>query len=272
MPRLPAPALVALAAALLLAFLAQRAGAAPWSAPVDGEVARAFTYRGSEPFRAGRHRGADFAARPGTIVRAACAGRVSFAGRVGRQGGVVSVACGPWRVSYLPLRGLAVRAGTRVAPGDPLGRLAVHPAHAGLHLGVRRERSRWGYVDPARFFGATVMPPPVAGRPARGTRPRPPSLGPAPPSVTVSTPRTAPARAPAPAGGRPALSPAPAQAAGWPAAAAPDGAPVAPWPAWLGLGLLLAAAAGAGARRHRRARVRRPVGSAAAATGRSPPA
>ena len=295
MPRLPALALVAFAATLLFALLAGRAGAASWARPVDGGLARAFTYRDSEPFRAGRHRGVDFAARAGALVHAACAGRVAFAGRVARQGGVVSVRCGPWRVSHLPLRGLAVRTGAHVAAGDSLGRLAWHPAHAGLHLGVRRETSRWGYVDPARFFGPTAPMPPVADRPSRPGRP--PRLGPAPPPALVPEPRTAPRPRPAigprpapgarpapstaraPATPAPALAPgvppdparspaAPPVAAGWPSAAAPGGAPVAPWPAWLGLGLLLTGAVGAGARRRRRARANRAVGSAAA-TGRA---
>ena len=289
MPRLPALALVAFAATLLFALLAGRAGAASWARPVDGGLARAFTYRDSEPFRAGRHRGVDFAARAGALVRAACAGRVAFAGRVARQGGVVSVRCGPWRVSHLPLRGLAVRTGAHVAVGDSLGRLAGHPAHAGLHLGVRRETSRWGYVDPARFFGPTAPTPPVAGRPSRPGRP--PRLGPAPPPALVPEPRPAPEARPAPSTARapathaPALAPgvpldharspaAPPVAAGWPSAAAPGGAPIAPWPAWLGLGLLLTGAVGAGARRRRRARADRAdraVGSAAAATGRARP-
>ena len=42
-----------------------------WLRPVPGEVARPFSYARTTPFVAGAHRGADLAAAPGTIVRAA---------------------------------------------------------------------------------------------------------------------------------------------------------------------------------------------------------
>ena len=65
-------------------------------------------------------------------VRAACTGRVVFAGLVAGVG-TVSVRCGAWRVSYAPLTRVAVRAGGRIGAGAHLGR-----ARAALHLGVRR--------------------------------------------------------------------------------------------------------------------------------------
>ena len=60
-------------------------------------MAREFAY-GADPFRAGRHRGADSRARPGSAVRAACSGRVVWAGR-----DVVTLRCGGLRVTHLPL-------------------------------------------------------------------------------------------------------------------------------------------------------------------------
>src|SRR4051794_41941522 len=71
---------------LLAAAVVPRAAASPsWHLPVTGPVARAFDYAG-DPFAAGRHRGADFAVRPGQPVRSACAGRVVFAGTAGAGG------------------------------------------------------------------------------------------------------------------------------------------------------------------------------------------
>ena len=68
----------------------------------------------ARPFRAGWHRGADFAAAPGVAVRAACSGRVAWAGR-----DVVTVRCGGYRVTHLPLASVAVARGARVRAGTP---------------------------------------------------------------------------------------------------------------------------------------------------------
>jgi len=206
--------LAALALALLCgALLPGVAVAARWARPVPGDVARPFHF-GADPFRAGQHRGADLEAPPGTAVRSACAGRVRFAGRVAGEGRVVSVRCGRWRVSYVGLGELSVRAGERVRARERLGRASGPSAgHEGLHLGVRREGARFGYVDPLRFLGSAPPAPP-------------PPLAPVPRRV----PRTS--------------APAPSAA---PVLAAPAAAPgVAPWLVWAGLALVLAGAAGSG--------------------------
>jgi hypothetical protein len=179
---------------------------------VPGGVTRGFDL-GADPFAAGRHRGADFAAAPGTAVRAACRGRVVVAARIGGSG-VVTVACGPWRVSLLPLARIAVRAGVTVGAGDPLGQAGASPTHAGVHLGVRRAGRRFGYVDPLRFV--------------RARRPAPPGPTPAPAGRRRIAHR-------GPVAAAPAAAPAPAHAA-----------PLAPWPAWAGLAALLLAAGGGG--------------------------
>ena len=235
-------------AAVVALAVPSAASAARWLRPVPGEVARPFSYARASPFAAGAHRGADLAAAPGARVRAACAGTVVHAGPVARHGAVVSVRCGPVRVSYLPLASLAVRAGARVAAGARLGTVA--PGHGGLHLGVRRERDPFGYVDPARL----VAPAP---RPAT---PLPP----------------APARAPRPAGPRPV--PVPRPAAPRPVRIRPRrDPPQVPLPVWAGLGLLLAGAAGSGTvtarRRARRRPARRDRGARAMTTAqnRRPP-
>jgi hypothetical protein len=199
---------------LVLAFAAWMAGTGAaearerWPSPVPGPPLRGFEYDGRRPFAAGLHRGADLAISRGERVRSACAGRVVFAGRVAGQGGVVSVRCGPWRVSYVGLAGIDVRVGALVPAGRRIGAVAGARGHAGLHLGVRREGRRFGYVDPLAFLAGSGPPAPPAVVPVRRPLPRRPFPAPAPP-------RTAPAG-------------------------------IAPWPVWPGLALLLAGLAGAG--------------------------
>jgi hypothetical protein len=134
---------------------------AAWRWPLRGEVQRVFVVRAGAPFAAGQHRGVDLAAAVGRGVRSACAGRVRFAGRVARSGGVVSVRCGGLVATYLELGAVAVRRGAAVRGGTPLGAVG---AEAHLHLGARDARTG-RYVDPL-----TLLP----GRDAD------PSLGPAP--------------------------------------------------------------------------------------------
>jgi hypothetical protein len=176
-------------------------------APLGGPVARGFDV-GENPFEGGRHRGVDLAASPGAVVRAPCRGKVVVAGRVGSSGGVVTVLCGRWRVSVMPLASVAVRRGADVRPHARLGVLARSPAHAGLHLGVRRDGVRFGYVDPLRF----LAPPSSAPFVAPPGRAPPPRRAPPP----AAAPRFVPGRVPVPG--------------------------VAPWPAWTGLALVLAGA------------------------------
>jgi hypothetical protein len=285
-------ALLALLAVLLA--LVPCARAAGWRRPVPGPVARAFAY-GPEPFLRGWHRGVDLAAPPGTPVHAACTGTVVTARGAGPAGGVVTVRCGRWRVTHLPLASVAVHRGQPVTAGAAVGVLAASSAHAGLHLGVRLAADRLGYVDPMRFLptGTTHRIPPVTVAAGRD-----PDLGPAPAPAVSAAPTVSAAHAasaaPAVSAGAPAVSAAPATSSSVPARAVSPGAPavsaaravsvapavsagapasavsagaaarvraLAPWPAWLGLALLLAGAAGGGVRLGRR----RMRGGAAAA-------
>ncbi|HEX5619350.1 MAG TPA: peptidoglycan DD-metalloendopeptidase family protein [Solirubrobacteraceae bacterium] len=267
-------------AALLLAVFAPPA-AATWRPPVDGGLTRPFAVT-TNPFEAGQHRGIDLRAAPGTPVRAPCAGRVVVADRVGTTGGVVTLRCGRWRVTHLPLATIAVHAGTPVARGARLGtvaaagtpgKLGTGAAHAGLHLGVRREGERFGYVDPLRFLAPTPSAPlaPI-GRAPRGRRDLPPARPRAAPPATsphvapltspvvtpVVAPLTSPVVAPLPS---PVIAPLTSPlATSLDVAAHADPSRLAPWPAWLGLALVLIGA-GAGIRRRGgiRTRTRRRV-------------
>jgi hypothetical protein len=189
-----AAALVALLVAVVAA--PAPASAARWDAPVDGAIVRGFAV-GARPYAAGQHRGIDLATRPGAPVRAACAGRVTFAGTVPGRGGGVTVACGRLAATHLGLASLRVRRDAAVVAGSRLG--VARGGH--VQLGARRLGERHGYVDPAGLLGGTGPPPlgpaPPAGRRPRGAPPRaaPPRLRPAPaPAV-----RPRPVAAPAPA-------------------------------------------------------------------------
>ena len=215
--------------------------------PVPGTIARGFDYAGN-PYARGHHRGVDLAAAPGAQVRAACSGRVTFAARAGAIGRAVTVRCGAWSVTHLPLRDVAVRAGEHVVAGAPIGAAAAARGHTGLHLGVRRADDRLGYVDPAPLLRnppppAPPLPPPRGAPPPHGPPPPHPAPLPfAPPRGSAPLPSAAPAR-PAPRSG--------------------SSPPLAPWPAWAGLALLLSGAVGARGVRARRTR-RAPLARAAA--------
>lgn len=127
-----------------------------WLRPVDGAVVHPF----EEPatvYAAG-HRGADLAAAPGTPVRAANDGVVSFAGSVAGTLHVTVAHAGGLRTSSSFLATVSVRTGQPVARGDVLGTTGgTGPDHDGpdhdgtvLHFGLRVGDR---YVDPMQLFG-----------------------------------------------------------------------------------------------------------------------
>lgn len=166
---------------VLLAWSAVAWAAAPAAAALPGEAARSWPVAGAargtrpvvvhgwdpppSPWAAG-HRGVDLATRAGRPVRAAAAGRVSFAGQVAGRG-VVSVELSgtgrpPLRTTYEPVRP-SVRAGEKVRAGEVLGRVQNGPFHcaeACLHWGLRRGEA---YRDPLTLLPAHMLrgPPPL---------------------------------------------------------------------------------------------------------------
>jgi hypothetical protein len=233
---------VALALSVAWALWARVDGAearAAWQRPVPGALAAAFRFDPSDPYRAGARRVVAFASVRGSAVRAACGGRISFAGRLpgGGGGAGVSVRCGTLVATHLGLTALRVRRGATVRPGAVLGAAAGEA----VRLGARRVDDRHGYLDPLTLLSAAprrrrpFVAPPAAAR-------RHPKL----PAAPRTGARGAPAlRVPAP-------SPAGRQVAA---------------PAWLGLVLLaLGVPAGGGVALARRRRdQRRPVASTAPA-------
>ncbi|MEU3747419.1 MULTISPECIES: murein hydrolase activator EnvC family protein [Streptomyces] len=96
------------------------------------------------------HRGVDLAAPPGVEVRAPAAGTVSFAGPVGGRGVLTLTFPGtgapPLRTTFSPVTPL-VKAGTRVAAGAPVARVApgTHCPETCLHWGLLRGKT---YLNP----------------------------------------------------------------------------------------------------------------------------
>lgn len=90
------------------------------------------------------NRGIDYGTAPGTKVRAAADGEVTFAGQVGGSLHVVLLHSDGVRTSYSFLRTVTVRRGQRVAQGQVLGTTAG-PFHFGARVGDT-------YIDPRTLF------------------------------------------------------------------------------------------------------------------------
>ncbi len=214
--------------------------AAAWRWPLPGAVVGAFRLTPRTPFARGQRRGVDIAGAPGAVVRAACAGRVTFAGALPRGDLAVTVRCGPLAATYLGLGRLTVRRAARVVMGTQLG--TVGPRGV-VRLGARRAADRRGYLDPLTLLRGDGRMPPALGpapRPRRRSRPRHPR----PPAL-------APAAAPAPR---------------------PDAPPHhLPWPAYPALALVASALPVGGLVRRRR-RPARPGADAAATVAVAPTA
>lgn len=151
------------------------AGAVRFRWPLDGTpvVVRRFDPP-PRPWLPG-HRGVDLAAAPGDRVLAAGAGVVHFAGTVAGRGVVSIDHVAGLRTTYEPVTP-QVRAGDRLAAGEPLGLLAAdHPGctvAACLHWGLRRGTD---YLDPLAMLGlgrVRLLPAPrPRGRRRQGQAP-----------------------------------------------------------------------------------------------------
>lgn len=99
------------------------------------------------------HRGVDLLGSPGQPVRAARAGRISYAGMLAGRG-VVSITHGDTRTTYEPVSA-DVAVGDRVTAGQRIGRLQRVGGHcppaACLHWGLLEDDT---YLDPLTLVGA----------------------------------------------------------------------------------------------------------------------
>jgi len=212
-----------------------------WRWPLHGAVVGRFRLTPRSPYAPGQRRGIDVASPPGSTVRAACPGRVTFTGALPGLGLGVSVRCGALVATYLRLAHLAVRRGARVLAGEPLGAL---DASGALRLGARRFADRRGYLDPLALLHDPPPLPPTLGpaprprraKPARPGRPHTARPRPARPwPQRTSAPRPLPRRRTAPATVDPAA-----------------GTRRLPWPAYPALALIATALPLGGLVRHRR--------------------
>lgn len=128
--------------------------------PVEGGVLRPFEAPGHE-YGPG-HRGVDLVARPGTAVRAAAGGEVTFAGLVAGERWVSVRHADGVVTSYGAVSSLAVRTGQVVDRGQVLGTATgthgdelLRP-EAGLHWGARRGGV---YIDPLELLDAPLPRP-----------------------------------------------------------------------------------------------------------------
>lgn len=140
-------------------------GPAVYSPPVDAPITDPFRPP-PQPWLPG-NRGIEYATVPGTPVRAAGRGRVSFAGPVAGALHVTVAHPDGIRTSYSFLASIAVAAGAEVVRGQVVG-----VAGSRLHVGARRGTT---YIDPASLWGA-VGPPWVRLAPLDGAGARAPPV------------------------------------------------------------------------------------------------
>lgn len=152
---LPAPDQRRLARAFRLFWSNERY---PWKLPVSSPFGpRVNPVTGD----AHDHTGIDIPAPYGTPVLALWDGRVSRVDRdgIGKgqvNGNAVHLAAGDWRISYLHLSGVAVRAGQRVARGAPLGMVGSSGRSTGPHLHLQVS-VRGQVIDPAILYPSNLL-------------------------------------------------------------------------------------------------------------------
>ena len=150
-------------------FVPTAASATVWQRPVGGVVVRPFDPP-KVKYGPG-HLGADLRAIPGTQVRAAGPGTVTFAGTVAYAKHVVILHAGGLRTSYSFLAAIRVHQGDHINMGDVVGTTGGrNDDHDGsvLHFGLRAGDQ---YVDPMQLFTGVDLAATVHLAPAGGPIP-----------------------------------------------------------------------------------------------------
>jgi len=130
------------------------------------------------PYAAG-NRGIEYRTVPGSPVRAAADGRVTFAGAIAGSLYVTLLHADGIRTSYSYLASIAVGPGEAVRLGQPVG-----TAGSRLHVGARRGDT---YIDPATLWSRG--PPRVRLVPLDGGPPEPATHEARPPAPRASVPQ-----------------------------------------------------------------------------------
>jgi murein DD-endopeptidase MepM/ murein hydrolase activator NlpD len=157
---------IASAASVEASWTSARAGVAAvrgWHAPLDGTLDVLRPFRPPAHVWLPGHRGVDLAASPGTAVRAAGEGIVTWASVLVGRGVVVVLHPDGRRTTYEPVDA-SVTVGEHVVAGQVIGGIGTGDTHCGglpscLHWGLRRGRA---YLDPWHLLhpGHPVLLPP----------------------------------------------------------------------------------------------------------------
>lgn len=145
------------AACLIWAVVAPSGAWAAGAAPVEGRVVRGFDPP-AQDWEPG-HRGVDVSAPAGSPVVAPRAGVITFSGMVAGKP-VVVIGHGATRTTLEPVVG-TVPVGTRVAAGQPVGRLEgghACPGGSCLHWGLKRGEEYLDPLTPAEPVEVRLLP------------------------------------------------------------------------------------------------------------------
>jgi murein DD-endopeptidase MepM/ murein hydrolase activator NlpD len=121
--------------------------------PADGPIVRGFAPEGLY----GGHWGIDIAVAPGTPVRAAAGGVVTFSGQVGGRASVTISHGGLVRTSYSYLSLRSVAQGQHVGAGEIIGLTGVDHGLEAIHFSLRVGDR---YLDPMRAGCGSLNPGP----------------------------------------------------------------------------------------------------------------
>ena len=135
----------------------KRLAVTPSIIPVKGRTTSGFGYRTS-PFTGARehHKGIDIAAKEGTTIRAAADGVITYAGRKGSLGNLMTIDHGNGIVTrYGHIGKFLKKRGKRVKKGEPIAHVGDTGRSTGPHLHFE-VRVNGSPVNPTKYMESTV--------------------------------------------------------------------------------------------------------------------